>query len=70
MLPEAAQALVIPYSVHGLRLPAAFTLFAAQMDLSFDRCCLQRGESHLQRWTHTVFSLVKHDFIPDCSASK
>lgn len=70
MLPEAAQALVIPYAVCGLRLPAAFTLFAVQMDLLFDRCRLQRGESCLQHRTHTAFSLTKHSVIQNSSASK
>lgn len=70
MLPQAAQAPVIPYSVCGLRLPAAFTLFAVQVDLSFDRCHLQRGESCLQRRTRTAFSLTKHNVIQDCSTSQ
>jgi len=70
MLPQAAQALVIPYSVRGLRLPAAFTLIAAQMDSSYDRYRLQRGESCLRRWTHTAFSLTKHNIVEDCSASE
>lgn len=70
MLPEAVQALVIPHSMCGLRVPAALTLFAAQMDLSLDCCCLQRGQSCLQHQTATAFALMEHNITWNCSAPK
>lgn len=68
MVPEAAQALVVPYSMCGLREPAALTLFAAQMDLSLGCCCLQRGERCLQHQPGTAFALMEHSITWNCSA--